>query len=391
MIWLAFLVPLCAIAFAAINYSKNMNVLEYVLLLIVPAICIGVGKWGSVYTQTKDTEYWNTYAVHALYEEEWKEQWEESHTETTTDSDGNTHSRTYWTTETKRHPEEWILFDDLGKPYPISSQYFEELCKLWSNRNFKEMDRKHTSSKRSESSHKILKDGDAYVTKYDNKFEHTVPICTSHTYKNKIQCSKSIFNFDKVNPETVSQYGLFEYPPEDIHNFNPILGYQSKPATQLLRAYNAHNGARKQLHMMLLVFKDQPLEAAFFQESYWKGGNKNEFLVCVGLSGTNLTWTKVISWTEQETLKIRVAREIKEMKSFDAVQVVRYMGENIPKEFIRKEFADFSYLSVEPTVTAIMITLLITTITTIGIMIYSISNSYDFGSFIHRNRYRNRW
>lgn len=386
MIWGALLIPLIALGVITWKYPKRVNLLEYILVFVVPVACICIGKWASVYTQTRDTEYWNSYAVSAMYEEEWKEQWEEMHTETYTDSKGNTHTRTYWTTERKYYPEQWTIFDNIGEEHSIGKPYFEELCKLWGNRSFKEMNRKRTSRHSMETSHKILIDGDAYVTKYDSNFEHTVPLCTMHTYENRIQASKSVFNFRKVSEATKGQYKLFDYPPENVHHFNPILGYKSKEATQLLRAYNAHNGARRQIHMMLLVFQKQPSEAALFQEAYWKGGNKNEFIVCVGLNSTNIAWTKTISWTDNQILKAKTAREIKEMRTFDPVKVVRYMGENIPKKFVRKQFADFSYISVQPTMTAVIVTYGVTLLATLAVALIAIFNRHDFGTFLHRKR-----
>jgi hypothetical protein len=138
--------------------------------------------------------------------------------------------------------------------------------------------------------------------------------------------------------------------------------------------------------MMLLVFNGQPLEAAMFQEAYWKGGNKNEFIVCVGLNKKEIDWTKVISWTEKETLKVRTAREIKEMKDFDAIEVVKYMGENVPKRFVRKQFADFSYIAVRPTTTAILITFGVTLLTSTGIAIFCVFNNFGFGDSLRRKR-----
>jgi len=388
MIWAALLIPLAAIVLVAIKFPKRMNIIEYGVLLVVPIVCIAVGKGCSVYSQTKDTEYWNTYAVKCLYEERWKEEWREKHTETTTDSKGKTHTRTYWTTETENHPECWTITDNMGGKFSVGRQTFDHMCKLWGNRTFKEMDRRHTSPNRMETSHKILIDGDGYETVYDKLFEHTIPICKQHTYENRIQCSKSVFNFRDVPPDVVSTYKLFSYPNENLYSFNPILGHENAEASKLLSFHNAHNGATRQIHMMLLVFNGQPQEAALFQEAYWKGGNKNEFVVCVGLKGNAIDWTYVISWTDKQELKIKAARDIKEMREFDAVKVAKYMGENIPKQFVRKQFADFSYIKVRPTMKAIIITFIITLVVTGGLTTYSVMNQHDFGTVLNRRRNR---
>ena len=239
-------------------------------------------------------------------------------------------------------------------------------------KTFKDMERsRHTS-------HTITQDGNAYVTKYDDLFEHAIPICKQHTYENKIQCSQSVFNFQTVDDDTKSQYCLFEYPKENLYNFNPILGKGNAEASNVLRIYNALNGSKRQLHMMLLVFNGQPLEAGLYQEAYWKGGNKNEFIVCVGLNEDNIKWVKIISWTESEVLKAKVAREIKEMKHYDPMKIVNYMGETIPDNFVRRQFAEFSYISVQPTTRAVISTYIISIFVCVIVSTICIVNGVKF-------------
>jgi hypothetical protein len=146
--------------------------------------------------------------------------------------------------------------------------------------------------------------------------------------------------------------------------------------------------------MMLLVFNDETLDISHLQEAYWKGGNKNEFIVCVGKKADKIDWVRVISWTENDMLKQTTEREIREMDSFDAVKIAAYMGENVPSKFIRKEFADFSYLTIEPTMSAVIWTTVITIVLTIGMFIFIILNDFDLATRIgngYRNRRRGRY
>lgn len=374
MIWLALLIPVFAIAILAWKFSSKMNIVEYILVFVVPIICISIGKYASTYSQTHDTEYWNSYGTSAWHEEEWRERWTETETYTTTDSKGNTQIHTRVVTKRRTNPEKWYVKDNIGDSYSISKARFDQLCELWSNKTFKNMERsKHTS-------HTITKDGNAYFSNCDKIFDHTIPICKQHTYENRVQCSKSVFNFEEVSVETKNQYKLYDYPEENVFGFNPILGGSNSIAALRLQNYNPLNGSKKQIHMMILVFYSQPLEAAFFQECYWKGGNKNEFILCIGVDGNQVTWTKVISWTEEEELKAKTVREIKAMTELDLVRVVDYMGENVAPRFVRKHFADFNYLSVQPTNKAIIITFLITFLTTLGISVITVTNRYDFNS-----------
>lgn len=374
MIWLSLLIPLITIIVLIVFYSKRIHWLEYIVLFTVPLLCIIGGKFCSVQSQIKDTEYWDSHTVISSYYEAWNERVScrhpkyETRTRTVryTDSNGRSHSRmeTYQVRvgnmhmyDVDYHPENWNKQDNIGNRYSISKSEFEYLCTLWTNRVFKDMHRKY---------HTI--DGNAYYTTYDKVFDHTQPICITRSYENKIQCSKSVFNFQEVDKATKDYYQLYDYTDK------PTYGVPYDYVNTRLAQYNGLNGSKRQLHMILCVYTNKPLEAGMFQESYWKGGNKNEFIVCVGVNNTNITWTKVISWTEVEDLKVRTAREIKEMGGYNPVKIVDYMGNNIPKTFIRKEFKDFNYISVEPTTSAVIWTFVITLLVTLGIAIFSIKN-----------------
>jgi hypothetical protein len=130
--------------------------------------------------------------------------------------------------------------------------------------------------------------------------------------------------------------------------------------------------------MLILVFQNQPREAGLMQEAYWKGGNKNEFILCIGVNRTNhITWTKVISWTDVQVLKTSLARKIKEMDTLVMSAVIDTMAKNVDAKFVKKDFRDFDYISVEPSNKAILITAIITFIIVLGLSLFSILNEYD--------------
>jgi hypothetical protein len=130
--------------------------------------------------------------------------------------------------------------------------------------------------------------------------------------------------------------------------------------------------------MLILVFQNQPREAGLMQEAYWKGGNKNEFILCIGVNRTNhITWTKVISWTDVQVLKTSLARKIKEMDTLVMSAVIDTMAKNVDAKFVKNDFRDFDYISVEPSNKAILITAIITFIIVLGLSLFSILNEYD--------------
>jgi hypothetical protein len=395
MIWFALIIPIVAILILAIGFTKRITWWEYLLILGIPIACIAIGKYASVMSQVMTTEYWNNYIVSATYDEPWNEKVScrhpkyETRTRRVRDADGKGyHTETYqvqvgWQHlyDVDHHPAQWYMEDDMGGTYAITSQYFENLCTLWNMRQFKDMQRHY---------HTI--DGDRYVTLYDKIFNHTEPIVTKHLYENRVKCSKSVFNFETVTTNQITQYKLFNYPPYNgLNDYNPVLGISNPEASRLLQIYNGLNGSTKQLHMLLLVFKNQPIQAAIYQQSLWKNGNKNEFVVCVGVDSNQITWTKCFSWTDAEILKVTTAREIGEMKTFDCKQIVEYMGKKVAPNFQRKHFSDFKYITVQPTPIAIIITYVITLLVTIGLSILSVMDGIDWDDSVGGGRsYYNR-
>jgi hypothetical protein len=113
------------------------------------------------------------------------------------------------------------------------------------------------------------------------------------------------------------------------------------------------------------------------QEAYWKGGNKNEFILCVGVKDKYIQWTKVISWTDREQLKVRVARKVKEMDTLSMPNVINYVAGEVRDGFVKKDFRQFDYLTVEPTETACIVALIISLLLTIGLMIFSVEDEYE--------------
>lgn len=96
----------------------------------------------------------------------------------------------------------------------------------------------------------------------------------------------------------------------------------------------------------ILVWAGQTLDVAYAQENYWKGGNKNELVVCIGVDDRNaIQWGHVFSWSESEMLKQSLADEIVRDKNeiLNTSQYVQWIENNI-NQWQRKEFEDFNYI-----------------------------------------------
>jgi hypothetical protein len=298
--------------------------------------------------------------------------------------------------------------------FGVNKVKFDSLCKLWNNKTFEDLKRDFHN-----------KDGDAFNTVYSNdtlvtvkkvtseiktgtiwqrtgtipqvlgtqdttmsntkidtilkvfNYDMVVPTCVTKSYENRVRASKSLFNFEAVSKADVAKYDLKEYPANNLFGFVSLLGDSNKAAANLLRKNNALLGSKKKLQMFILVFKEQPLQAGLMQRSYWKGGNKNEFTLCIGTSKNKIIWTRVISWSDKEVLKARVARTVKEMDTLNLVNIVGYLSKELENNFEKKNFRDFDYISIEPTGSAILITYILVLLLSIGWAVYSVRNEVD--------------
>jgi hypothetical protein len=383
MIWLAMAIPFLGALLMAVLFTKKIAWWEYLGCLLLPLIAIVIAKQASIHSQTTDTEIRNFYITRAEYYEPWDEYIHRTCTESYacgSDSKGNTQycTRTYDCSYVDYHSAQWIIYDNTGNGRGISASMFAWLCNEYGNKTFKDMHRGY---------HSI--DGDMYYTTFNGKFEKLVPLTEQFTYENRIQCSKSVFNFKEVDTSDIKRYGLFKYPAPVLFDYKPILGWKDSLASLTLARSNGLYGSLKKVHMMMLVFKDKPYDAAMLQENLWKGGNKNEFILCVGVSkDTTIQWTKVISWTDVDVLKIRVARQVKEMKKFNAQQAVKIMVNDASNNFVKKNFRDFNYITVEPTTTAIVWAYIIVFLITLGWVIFSVKNGIDM---VEEERSYQRW
>lgn len=377
LIYFCFIIPIAAILFLALKFSKSMAWWEYLLVLGAPALFIIFAKVLSVTSQTMTPEIWNTHLIKATYFEPWNEWIHKRCCSTCTDSKGNTYEcNCHDCSYVQYHSARWEATDNTGRETSIDEGFYNQLCALWGNKTFEELNRHYHSL-----------DGNAYNTLKDTVFDHTIPRVTTHTYENRVKCSRSVFNFAEVDSEDVKAYGLYNYPSYSEFKYNPILGYFDPKASLKLQQYNGILGTWKQVHMMVLVFKNQPVQAALMQEGYWKGGNKNEFILCIGIKDTAIDWAKVISWTEVDELKIRVEKDVMGMP-LNMEQIVDYMAGQVKAKFQRKHFREFSYIDVEPTMTAVWITFIVTLLITVGVSIYAIKNDIEHEERSHGYRYR---
>lgn len=101
-------------------------------------------------------------------------------------------------------------------------------------------------------------------------------------------------------------------------------------------------------------------------------------MVCIGTNDKKeITWCYVFSWSESERLKIDVRQFVQSQSKLNLLEVAKYTADEVDKQFVRKKFADFSYLSVEPPTWAVVTTYIITFLITAGMGVWSVMNEFD--------------
>ena len=376
MAWISIFLPIIASIVLLIFFRKQTTFWEIALLIAPSALLILLMNFIMVSSKVVDTEYHGSYVTKVIYYQAWDEEVSCRHSydcNCTTNKDGSKSCSTcyYHAYDVDFHPEHWTKVTNTGAEYGISREHFLELQKQFSTQPyFVEMHRDY---------HSI--DGDAYYTDWNKKPETSDIVTTEHNYKNKVQASKSIFKFDVIDEKTKKLWGLYDYPKLSGLYQSMVLGRGVDYATdKKLQYLNGYYGVNKQFRMYILFFKDQSIEAAFKQRSYWEGGNKNEFVVCIGTNKLGkYQWCKCFSWMDKPDLEVRVQdwfnTEINS-RNIDLNKFADWMPKQIEQHWQRKRFRDFEYLNVEISGTQLMWILIIIGIYNIGMSIWVVINEF---------------
>lgn len=312
--------------------------------------------WLIMRRASKTREYLSGFALNIQHHEPWVERVER--TETYTDSRGNTRTRVV--VDYRHHPDVWLMQLNTGYTiylHPNAYNYYRELWateQIWINPPH----------------HNLVSGGGGQLYHWDEIYENAA----THTYKglyiNYVANSSSIFRLDNVSKREAKSLGLIDYPKFDRehleHNVvlcSPKLPKWVKIADTTQRAFhliNAFNGARSQIHIFILIFDAaQGITTALKQQAYWKGGNKNEFVLCLGVDFSQIDpeksweqnplpqvkWSKAFSWCDAPQLESATESWFIEHKEFRLVDYAAWLRKNIGL-WRRKEFADFKYLGV---------------------------------------------
>jgi hypothetical protein len=333
-------------------------------------------KFGGELLQTRDVEYWSGIIVKTEYYQDWNEYIHR----TCTRSCGEDCTTTYDCSYVQYHSAYWQITDNNGITIRVSQAVYNKLKKKYGNSDFVDLRRNYHTN-----------DGDKYVSSWPRTDATIECMVTEHYYENRIQASHDVFNYPEVTPHEQKKYGLYKYPEiKGYYKQKNLLGVidNKKHLNHKLEILNAKLGHKKEVKVFVLIFRDQLREAGIKQEALWVGGNKNEFVVCIGLDDdNNVEWCHPFSWTDANICQVDVRTHIEESDgTIDMEETIDFIYQEMDSNFKRKHFTDFDYLAIPVTGWQLFWTFLVTIIINVVLSVWLIINEFE-----EKQNYSNKW
>lgn len=365
---LIFLIPIVTAGILAFKFREKTALWEYAVVLVPSLLLFFALKYSFVYISSLDKEYLSDLVSKITYYEDWDETVMVTHTRTVSCGNGKTRTETYVVPERRYHPKRYVYESVTGETNDVSEDEYKLICyKLNMPAVFKDMHRSYRS-----------KDGDAYVTSWNRTRENSYPVTWTHLYQNKVKASSySIFKYGNLREEEIKENKLFDYPEIKNNDQNPILGFNATDTDiDAVRYLNGYRGPKNQIHVFILCFNNPSLEVAEMQKAYWQGGNKNEFVVCLGVKNNKVIWCNPFSWSDEPMLEVKTRDYFIKYPDINFKDYAEWLDTQIDKNWHRKEFNDFNYLSIELSIGWYIAILIIILCYNVGISYWVITNEF---------------
>lgn len=369
---LIFLIPIITVGILVFKFRKETAWWEYVVVLIPSILLFFILKYSFVYISSLDKEYLSDLVNKITYYEDWDETVMTTHTRIVSCGNGKTRTETYVVPERRYHPKKYVYETVTGETNEVSENEYKLIChKLNMPPVFKDMHRSYRS-----------KDGDAYVTSWNKTRENSYTVTWTHLYQNKVKASSySIFKYSNMSKEEIKNNKLFDYPEIKNNEQNPILGFNAADTDiDAVNYLNGYRGPKNQIHIFILCFDSHSLNVAEMQKAYWQGGNKNEFVVCIGIKNNKVIWCNPFSWSDESLLEVKTRDYFIKNPNINFKDYAEWLDTQIDKNWKRKKFSDFNYLSIELNTEWYIIILIIMLCYNIGISYWVITNDFTLNN-----------
>lgn len=391
-IWMLLFITVLVTIVLLVKFRSKLTWWEIPLIWGVSIITIFVCQFTYSSFSSNDVEYWGFNSVRTYYDEPY-EYWttcQRQCGETCTTSNGVTSCTPVYCSYpcTEWAGDKSYLVTQTGNNIRISNDYFNNIAKnRWKNNREVELNR--------EKSYDIETDGDRWVSDWPKTYETAIPIVEKHTYENKVNSSSSIY-FRPVSEKDKEFWKLYDYIDPNSGMQSPTILDKSNTNWGKAQTYFAYVngiiGPYKFCRIWVLIFENADRSVADWQKDYWKNGNKNEIIICIGVNKTkDVQWGSVFGWTHSEQLKVKlkdyVEQKLIKLSPDSLFEFAKIVESGVKKEFVKPEFTDeYAYLAVEPSMTAKIIIGIIILLSNIGIAMYAVLNQFT-GEVKPRSRY----
>ncbi len=329
----AFALPLVAFAAAMFCGVDTGQWWAYLLVAVVADLLLGA----VFYFTTSAKEYLSGYVTTVIHHFAWVER--VVRRESKTDANGKT--QFFDVEKYVNHPDEYFWELNTGRRTAISSWWFYQMCNQWG-----------TGTEGIRVSHRnCVEGGDGEVSYWDGNECNTQTVTYTHRYYNPVKSSNSVFRGRRVSRAEAASLGLIKYPSisgwdQPVLLVSKGLEYEGDldGINAELQRLNAFCGSAKQIHVFVLLFPAAAgVGIALKQRDYWKGCNKNEFVVCLGMNGNRVEWCHTLNWMDEPVLDVEVKDYFLHHENSRLEEFVRWLRRHLDL-WKRKEFKDFKYL-----------------------------------------------
>ena len=344
MVAFAYLVPFITCLILKFGFQFGGEWKYYFWIIFIGEAVVAGLHYIFYYSATRSEEYIGSLVQRIQYEEPWTEL--QSRTVTRSDRNG----KTYSTTEIRHvyHPERYHFVTSIGSTINTNGRFYHYVLMQWEVKPF-------PLSWAGSNIKGGIRYGYAAVmpftlgVKFDD--QRWVSVTEKHSYVNKIKNSNSIFKHRKIDRKDAFELGLYDYPRIGLFHDAECLLSNTYPVDEdirsLFRRFNGKYGAQLQMRLYILVFPtSKGVGITELQKTYWKGGHKNEFVICLGISSSGkVEWARAFSWTDNQQLEVETANWF--LKNPDLNWHVFYQWfVSHSGNWHRKEFSDFKYINV---------------------------------------------
>lgn len=330
-----------------------------------------------------DTETWSDRVSYAQYQPPWVEYYEEAiyrtehYTTTSTDSQGRTvtehHTRevfSHWEPRTRRHGPSWWVESPLGTISCPEARYAEILSRFGGQTT-------PVPGDRSTSEHASrLQSGDPNDYQTVNNTGWVYPVTARRRFENRTLVAPSLYSYPEV-PETWRGQ-LYDWPENpDPFTSERLLGTAGNAfSIQAWDQLNARLGPTKLVNLICIGFGNEPREIASWQEAHFRGGKKNDLVICFGGTPKEPSWAYVFGWTEKELVKRKLETFFLEGNLTD--QSIPQIEGLVRSHYELLDFeAKFAHIPIEPPLWMYLTYFLVTIVFQVGAHLFAHHNAED--------------